>query len=290
MRKPSVFKRILAVAITSAIVFVSFSATALAEGEEERAARFISAVEEFSELADLDEKKSHLATVKSAEIYFSDESYDGVTEALASLAQYEALINEAVANCDAFIDAVDTALMTDVDDYEAFKAALTEAEKYFKKLDSTYDGILGAQSDYKSMSGELTEREKYTEDFLKAVEKIATATDYNTRLEAYNDAEEYIEGESFIATYPGVAEALATLEATDALLEEAVAEAGAFVSLISRLGTGDNIVDELLAAYAALAQQDITAPGVSMSKLILDTATEAYNASVHAVNEDWSNL
>ncbi len=284
------FKKIIAAGLSLVLAFTFFSTGVLAEGEADRAARFVSAVEEFSELSDLDARKSHLASVKSADVYFDDVSYEGVAEALSLLAEHEARINEAVGNCDAFIDAVGSALLVESDDYSALKTALTEAAKYLSKLDSTYDGIPGAKSDYQSMAGELTLREKYMEEFLKLVGSMSALTDYETRLEAFNDAEDYIAGEEFIEDYPGVAEALALLDEADTMLEEAVAAASEFVSLVNALGLGDDIASELLAAYAALAELDVTAPGVSLSKTILNAATEGYNEKVRGINEDWGNL
>lgn len=288
--KTSFLKKIISGAVALSLCLACFATAAFAEGDAERAERFVNAVEQFYELSDLDEKLSHLEAVKSPDTYFDNEAYDGVADALTVLRRYEEQINDAVESCDAFIEAVDTALMTEASDYTALKAAITLAESYLSKLDSTYDGIIGAKADYALITAELNEREKYTDNFLLAVKTMTEKTDYKSRKDALGIASAYIRDEKFIESYDGVAEALAAINAMEALLDAAIVSANGFISLVGELGTSGDLVDGMVAAYSALSKIDLTAPGAAAAKAMLDASKDSYNETVEAVNSDWGLL
>ena len=42
--------------------------------------------------------------------------------------------------------------------------------------------------------------------------------------------------------------------------------------------------------YAPRGDLGLAAPGVSLSKLILDALVESYKETVHEINNDWDNL
>ena len=288
--KTSFLKKFISGAVALSLCLACFATTTFAEGDAERAERFISAVEQFQELSDLDEKVSHLEAVRENDVYFADESYEGVTEALNALRRYEEQINAAVRDCDAFIEAVETALMTDKSDYTELKAAITRAESYLSKLDNTYDGVLGAKSDYAEIATELKGREDHTEAFLTAVKTMGEKTDYKSRKEAMELASAYILDERFIDSYEGVGEAMAAIEAAKTALSDAVVSANSFISLINALGNGNDLVAAMNTAYTALSGLDITAPGVASAKAMLESAKDSFNENVKETNADWGLL
>lgn len=288
--KTSFLKKIISGAVALSLSFAAFVTVAFAEGDAERAERFVGAVEQFQELSDLDDKISHLEAVKGADVYFADESYEGVTEALNALRRYEEQISSAARDCDAFIEAVETALMTDKSDYTELKAALTLAESYLSKLDSTYDGIIGAKSDYAEIAAELKGREDYTKAFLAAVKTMGEKTDYKSKKEALELASAYILDDKFIETYEGVSEAMSAIAAAETLLSEAVVSANSFISLINALGNGTDLVAAMNTAYEALSVIDITAPGVLAAKAMLEAAKDSFNENVKETNADWGLL
>ena len=287
--KTSFLKKLIAVMLSVCFCFSLISAVSYAESDVERAERFVSAVEQFYELSDLDEKVSYLEALMDENVYFDDESYEGVTEALAALRRYEEQINLAVDSCNAFIDAIETALMTDISDYADLKSAITEAEKYLDRLDNTYDGISGAKADYSALLSELRGCEDHTDSFLNAVKTMSDAVGYKNKNDALARAEGYIRDAKFIDSYSGVADALLTIEAAKVELAQIIVSANGFISLVNALGDGDTVAG-MNAAYAALESTDFTAPGAASAKAMLDAAKDAYNEKVKVINSDWGML
>ena len=289
MRTISCFKKILAALLLLVISFSVFSATVFALTDEERANRFVSSVGEFSEIIDLDDKKAHLDALKG-DFYFSDESYTGVSEALRLLQEYEEEIESLIETCEAFINAVGNAYMIDADDYVSLKLVLVEAEQYLGSLDNTYNGVTGALEDYRSLLAEIREREVYTDEFLALVASASGKTDYKTLSGIINTSKFYLANDLFLVDYPGVSDALATLDDVDEFLAGTIAEANKFVALVNGLGAAEDIRAAIISAYQTLALQDLTAPGVSNSKTILDATRDSYNEKINKINADWDKL
>lgn len=253
---------------------------------ENKAERFILYVDTLSDLSDLNEKEEAVTLAKSEGVYFADESYPGITEAINTLSDFEERVNTAVLACIAFMDAVDEAQMTDTEDYLALKAALTEAEQYYNSVDITYDGIRDARGIYATLTSELRVREQYTEEFLREANKLKEKTDYKSYTSLYNEVLSYMSDESFIEAYPGVSEADAILDEADAYIKECINKANVFITAVSRFGSSSNIASDLILAYRALDGVDLTVTGVSAAKAVFDSTLRTYNDIVKQIIKD----
>lgn len=267
-----------------------FCPKARAEGNSQDAERFITLVNSFTEVSDLDERLELIEYVKSEGVYFDDESYPGITEALDALASISSAAASAKEACDLFIAAVDNAQLTDIEDYLTHKAALSAASQYSEAIDLSYDGVTEARSIYMTLLSELQVLERYNEEFLAAVEKIAEEETYSDRRVAYKYAIEYMYSDSFIPEYEGVDDAILTLKAIEDGLKADISLANIFISAVSRLGTGESLALDIIAAYQALVGVDRTTDGTEGSLAILNSAVEDYNREAEKINTDFGNL
>lgn len=251
-----------------------------------KADRFIFFVGTLGDLSDLNEKEEAVALAKGEGVYFDDESYPGISDALAELRTFEEQVSLAVDACIAFINAADAASLIEEDDYLALRAALDEAEKYLKLIDNTYDGVKGAKTSYELLAGEVRVKEIYTEEFLGEVERLKTKTEYKTYLADYTTAKSYLADERFLSEYPGVEDAMLVLSDADLYLKDCLNRANVFITAVSRFGSSEDIAKDLINAYLALEGVDMTVNGVSTAKSVFDSTLKTYNDIAEAIIRD----
>ena len=257
---------------------------------ENSAKRFILYIDSLADLSDLDEKEEAASLAMSEGVYFDDATYPGIEDALATLKEFCETVESTTEACIAFMDAVDQALLADKDDYSSLKSALTEAALYYDKIDFTYDGIREAAGTYGLLSNELATREAYTEEFYTAVAKLSDKTDYKSYLALYNNAKEYMSHESFIEDHPGVEDAKRALEEADAYIKECLTKANVFISIVSRFGSSEDIAKDLISAYKALEDVDLTVSGAATAKSVFDSTLKTYNDIANAIIADMEIL
>ncbi len=252
------------------------------------ASLFITHINGLSDLSDLDDKLDAVNTARREDVIFTDESYPGITEALAKLEAFEKSVLKTAELCDAFIEAVDRAMFTDPDDYIALSEALGEARACLSGLDKSYDGVEGAYADYGALSSALRVKEEYTEEFLRAVDDMKTISEYKSFSRAYNSAKDYMKNEKFIPEYEGVAEAILYLAEAEEVMKDAVRRANAFITFVNTMGSDGDIFEDLVESYAYLRDVDLTVDGAAAAKETLDRAIEDYNKRVTQMNADFS--
>ena len=278
----------LALSILCGVLFTS--GVALAETTNDKAERFISLVASFGDVFDLDERLELIEYVRSEGVYFDDEGYPGISQALASLFAIETDANAKKQASEGFMAAVDVALLTDSRDYVAIRAALDKAEEYENGIDLTYDGVVEARSIFGELSSELKGKETFTDEFLRAVANIADKESYRDRRDAYKYALEYMSSDKFIADYPGVFEAKEVLEDTAEAFKGDIELANGFISAVASIGSGESIAHDLILAYFELLGVDRTVDGVAGALAILNAAVEEYNSTVEQINSDFGHL
>ena len=251
-----------------------------------KADRFIFFIGTLSDISDLNEKEEAILLAKGEGVYFDDESYPGITDALAELRAFEERTSSAVYASLAFINAVDAAYLIEKDDYLALRAALDEAEGYIELIDNTYDGVRGAKANYEALAGEIRVKEIYTEDFLTEAERLKTKTEYKTYLADYTTAKSYLADERFLSEYPGVDDAMLVLSDADLYIKDCLNRANVFITAVSRFSSSNTIAKDLIKAYRALDGVDMTVNGVSTAKSAFDSTLKAYNDIAEAILRD----
>ena len=293
MKKRCLPLRARALALTLIILSLGICTSVFADGASDtdaKAKRFISLIASFEELTDIDDKLELLEYIKGDGVYFDDATYPGIKEAQDELRAIEAMLVTSRTACEGFIAAVDRALLCDENDYSALRAALDAAGEFAGGIDLTFDGVSEARHTYTSLTASLGQREEYTKEFISAVALIKNSDSYSDRLDAYEYALEYVKNEAFVADYPGVSEAEARLDEVMQGLMADIQIANAFISSVTRLGTGEGIALDILAAYAALVRVDTTVDGVGSALATLDSAKDEYNAEVDRIMLDFGNL
>ena len=257
---------------------------------EGQAETFISGVNVLSDISDLDEREEQLNMLLGGGVYFADETYPGITDALQALAPMRADIEARVEASVEFMNAVDTAVLLSEDDYLGIKEALVRAENYLPLIDHTYDGVSGAKLTYDYLRSVYYSKEEYTKGFLEYIKLMAEATDYKTAKDYYDRAITQIGKEDFLPDYEGVDEAMEKLAQTEEYFKECIAAANIFISAVGNMSSNDKISLAIINAYSALLGVDITVEGVSVALRSLEAAVESYNSRVESINETFEIL
>ena len=247
---------------------------------EEKADAFLAAVAVLESCQNLNDKENVFETATAEGVYFDDESYPGVADALAQL---EA-VKTAVDNTCAFISAVDEATLVDETDYAAYRAALDLCEEYINLIDRTYAGADGAYSFYRSMASALLTKENYTTQIAALITEMQNAADYSSRKMSYERIKDSVESDQFIPDHPSVAGLDEAMEETEEYFRSCIAVANGFILAVNRITVGKDYAKGIIEAYAALDGVDMGVDGVSSAKSSFDSSVNRYNSAVRELN------
>ena len=281
-------------ALFALLIFSAMPKDALAATDAERAEQFISAVDAISDAATLADKKAVADYAASTDVKFTDESYAGITEALATLEAKTAEINAAIAASESFVEKVSEAVAEFYGDgsYLIIRAALDEAGEFYYSSDPTWQGVLSARESYSTITAELLPQETASKSYIGYANECQAAllvgvNIYSDLSTSYNNAMDF--AKTLIAEYPGVSEATEILTAAEEYMQSAEAVANEFIAAVSGVGTG-NPYEKIPAAYAALAVTDKTVKGVSSAVRSLEGRVAAINAIAQRANEEQAKL
>ncbi len=257
----------------------------------ERAKTFISAVENLSAISLIKEKQTSIDIIYGEDIYFDDESYPGIPEALALLTSTKLQTEKTISDCVAFMSAVErVSIANDEWDYVALRAALDEAARYYDLVDNSYDGITVSKSTYNRIASNVAKREALTDGFLEAADKAVNGESYAVRKQAYNEAIDYTASEDFIPEREGVAEALEAISDLESYFRACDREAARFVLAVAEAKAAPltEYRAKLIACYAYLETVDLTVPSAAQASTEFNALVRAYNAVVRLANETFA--
>ena len=277
--------RILALVLAISILACSlaFTASAEADGDADRAAAFILAVNSISEKTTLSEREIAIAAARSEGVYFDDESYDGVTEALKLLAEYEAIIEAEIGRCLEFCDIVDAASSLDViEDYLELKALLEEAKGYLNIVDKTYIGVSGAVGIYGNLTSELLKKEQRVATFLEQVARMSAATVYSEKYDAYREAKMICSAKDFLNTHPDVIAAKADFDAASDYFGDCAFVAAMFAEQVDKIYDAEILGEAINDAYEIYVNMDKTYPSDFISEF--NNIVDDYNEAATKIN------
>lgn len=261
------------------------SVTAFADvaTDEERAEAFIDAVNEIYEKTSILDRETAIAVAKSDAMYFDDESFDGVTEALAGLAEAERVLAEDIANCLAFCDLVDEAsVLDDVEDYLELKAIFAEAKAYLDIIDVTYIGIPGAMSIYSKKLSSVSDKEQRVIAYLEQVSAMIAASNYSDKRAAYTMAKSIASGKDFLSTHPDVIASKTALSAAEDYFSECALMAAMLAEKVDGIYSADVQGEAINEAYEIYLEMDRTYSSVYIGEFEL--IVEEYNDAVAKIN------
>ena len=284
------FRLAAALIIAALISLLTLVPASAATGDDARADAFIEAVRAIGNATTVYDTEAAINYAKSEGVYFDDTSYDGVAEALATLASREAALLLTVEACESFVEYMSIADDLDFSggSYTELRAALDSAAEYKARVDLTYNGVAAYLEAYTRLTSKLFEPEKTSRSYISCAERAVAAGSYKDKKQAYDDAMQFFDG--VIPDYPGVSEATAALEAVDIALDELVRGANRFKAAVSAIGTGDNIYAEISAAYIALEGVDTTVTGVRASVSTFEGYVREIGAEIAAANAAQSAL
>ena len=293
-KKIKIGASVLLSALFALLIFFAMPKDALAATDAERAEQFIAAVEAISDAATLADKKAAADFAASADVKFTDESYAGITEALATLEAKTAEINAAIEASETFVEKVSEAVAEHYGNgsYLITRAALDVANQYFYSSDPTWQGVLSARESFTTICAELLPGENASKSYISYADECKAAlllggNIYSDLSTSYNTAMDF--AKTLIAEYPGVSEATEILASAEEYMQSAEATANEFIAAVSGVGTG-NPYEKIPAAYAALAITDRSVKGVSAAVRSLEGRVAAINAIAQRANEEQTKL
>ena len=247
----------------------------------ERAERFLAVVAKLNNCTGLVEREAVYNEATSPDVYFDDESYEGVSEALLALERVRLAVEASVA----FVDAIDRLEEVGEDGYVALRALLDEATGYYNSLtDKSYTGVSGAYERYSATLSALITKERYTADIIALGEALLAAVSYSEISSLVREIEEGMRNESFIADHPSAEVLTEALSAADETVRAAIVRANLFIRAVDGITRGEGYLESLLAARDALVGVDATVGGVSNAKRVYTDSLKDYNSSAARVN------
>lgn len=255
---------------------------AAVEALAERAEAFIAAVESFALCSNLIDKERVLENATSTK--FSDESYDGIADALAA---YNAMLEEVeakIAKCNEFIEYVDEITILEEDDYLGIRAALDAAAAVLKEIDMSYHGVSGAYTLYNEFLSAIGEKEYYTRDWVNSVKALKELPSYKYKRSGYEAVMLSMKNESFLPDYPAVAEAMQVLAEVEEYFRSCISAGNAFIRAVDDIKNAPTVGDGLINAYSKYKGVDKTVDGVSSAYATFDSMLDEYNDVVKQLN------
>ena len=267
------------------ILACATAVTALADGvtDGERAESFINAVNDISKKTSLAERELAIAAARSETVYFDDESFEGVSEALAKLAEEERLLEEQIAYCLEFCDIVDAAsVLDDIEDYLELKELIEEAQEYLDIIDTTYIGVPGAINILGTIATALSKKEQRVETYLGYVAAMSEATLYAEKYAAYREADLISSSRDFLYTHPDVSAAESAFREADEYFGECAFVAAMFAERVDSIGSADVIGEAINDAFLIYVGMDKTYPSSYIGEF--EAVVEDYNNTAAKIN------
>ena len=283
--------QIFTVTVVALLIFAVGLVPASAQTEQQMADAFISAVENIGNATTIYDIQDAVEYAKSQGVYFDDESYPGVTEALATLAERETYVNTMMLACESFVDYVSTASelyhasgsYLASGSYPQIRSALDGAKEYRNSLNLTYEGIDAMISEYEYIVRMLEAPEKASANYVGYAEKMEAAQTYADKKKNYDEAQKLLE--TIIPDYPGVAAATASYEEILEYFDERESEANRFKAAVAAIGiSGNGIHADISAAIIALEDVDTTVSGVKSSLTAFNSQLNEISAIISAAN------
>ena len=256
------------------------------QGYIERAEAFLSKVGELADCSGIMDKVRIYEEATDPSLYFDDESYPGVTEALAALEAIRVARDGTIA----FMIAVDELVIerdmtaTVAENYTVLKEMLTEAEALYAYVDAGYSGASGAISAYSAIRRELQNAEKHTEGILDIIELIDSKKDYRSKKNLIANLESSLASEDFIPELECAKEAVAALERLKAYFSECESLAQEYIIAVDAIGSGENRFGAIISAILMRNDVDGTVNGVAVADGKLEAIRLEYNGYVDLIN------
>ena len=271
----------LILVILTVTALLPLSVLAAGEGETERAAHFVATVSKMQTCSTLVERETVYIEATAEGVYFDDESYEGVTEALLVLEEVRLAVETSVA----FVNAAEGLAAAEEEGYVTLRALLDEAGGYYDKLtDKSYTGVAGAYESYAAILSALVVRERYTEEIIDLAEMLALAETYSEMEGVIRELEDGMQNESFIADHPSAEGILAAISEARSLMKDAIVRANAFIRAVDEIKKGEDFFETLLTAKDALAGVDTTVNGASLAKRSYTELLRDYNEGAARLN------
>ena len=252
-----------------------------ADTDSERAERFLAVVAKLNNCTGLVEREAVYNEAMALDVYFDDESYEGVGEALLALEKIRLAVEASVA----FVDAIDRLQGAEEWSYVELRALLDEAKGYYDSLtDKSYTGVSGAHERYSATLSSLITKERYTEEIVALTEALLAAESYREISSLVREIENGMKNESFISDHPGAEGLSAALDAADETMRAAIIRANIFIRAVDGITRGEGYFTSLLAARDALAGVDTTVGGVSGAMRVYTDSLKDYNDGVTRIN------
>ena len=252
----------------------------------EKAEAFLAKVGELADTSGIMEKVRIYEEATDPSLYFDDESYPGITEALAALEAIRIARDGTIA----FMVAVDELVSerdvtaTVAENYTVLKEMLDEAEALYVYVDAGYNGASGAISAYSAIRRELQNAEKHTEGVLDIIELIDSKKDYRSKKNLIANLESSIASEDFIPELDSAKEAVAALERLKAYFSECEGLAQEYIIAVDAIGSAESRFDAIIAAMLMRNDVDSTVNGVAVADGKLEVIRLEYNAYVELIN------
>jgi hypothetical protein len=221
-------------------------------------------------------------------------TYPGLSDAIAAYLEYEAYINERIAECNEFIAAIKGAESSSyiVTIENQFKVATEFFDENKEKSLERYEGVEAAVASYDSIVSKLNNMKKAADDYIAAVNAIDLNASYDVLREAVAKARALKEAGS-VTGYAGVDEADKKFAEADAKVGALEGHSATLISTVAALKNAKTLAERRELIYVALSAKDgaedkIT--GVSAAKTELDGYIKAYNADVEAANAFFASV
>ena len=235
---------------------------------------------ELAECVGLVEKERVADEAEAEGVYFDDDTYPGVAEALADIAAVRQRVNA----CIAFTDAVTEASLIEIEEYAEVKEWLDLAKGYLDAIDSSYYGVPEAYTSYNTISFDLGERERHTKTVIDQILQVDMYPGYAMKQQCISEAKRGMQNELYEDECEFVAEGMAKLAEVEAYFADCIEKANAFILAVSLIQNAEDLPAALKNAAVAFKQIDTGVEGVGAAVAEYNNVLKNYNNTVKRVN------
>lgn len=219
--------------------------------------------------------------------YFDNETYPGITEALAAYVTVAEDISAEITKADNFIIYVNKASYAV---YVTAKQENLDIAKTFIDCNPEYRGVKEAMALYDEVQAFVNQQVKNAKDYIAAVDALRRLTG-NALLKGIEKAQSLQEAGNVLGV-DGVTEANIALNKVVAEIELEVKYSEYFLGLVAAIYETDDLSERfeaIKAAKAAEADADKWYAGVNEASIQLADAIAEYNEAVRKVNADFES-
>lgn len=253
---------------------------------EKKAEAFLAKVAALADCSSIMDKVRIMEEAKDPSVYFDDQSYPGVSEAIAELDRIQAVRDKTAE----FMITVDELLnereltATVAENYTNLKAIVLRADALYSFVDSGYSGASGAINAYGSVRGELQKAEQHTDGILSLIQLIDSSSDYRSKKNLIANLERAIASEDFVAELDSAKTALAALDGLKKYFAECESLAQSYILAVDAIGAAENRFSAIASAIALRQTVDGTVNGVAAADGKMEAIREEYNAYATLIN------